>query len=249
MTLAPLDGRVLQLFDSGGAVALVVAVAAGAGALHALAPGHGKTLTAAYLVGERGRSRDALLLGVSVAVMHTLSVALLALGWYGLLEAVPADLGKVTALLQLVAASFAIAVGLGLLERQRRRRRGASGHDHHHVPGELARPFSRRGLAVLAVSGGLVPSPSAFLVLVSGLVAGRLGLAIGLVAAFGVGMATTLAVVGLLALRGHALLTGAGDGRPRLQRLVRMVPPAAALLVTAGGLVLGVSAVAALVRA
>src|SRR5206468_1081268 len=60
-----------------GIVLLSLAVAIGFGAFHALEPGHGKTLVAAYLVGSRGTVRQALLLGVILTVAHTGAVSLL----------------------------------------------------------------------------------------------------------------------------------------------------------------------------
>lgn len=55
------------------------------GALHALEPGHAKTLTAAYLIGIKGTKRDALLLGISVAITHSIVVFLLSVAalWVG----------------------------------------------------------------------------------------------------------------------------------------------------------------------
>jgi nickel/cobalt exporter len=52
-------------------------IAAGLGALHALEPGHGKTIVAAYLVGSRGTARHAVLLGIVVTAAHTAGVYLL----------------------------------------------------------------------------------------------------------------------------------------------------------------------------
>jgi ABC-type nickel/cobalt efflux system permease component RcnA len=60
-----------------GIVCLALAVAAGLGAFHALEPGHGKTVMAAYLVGTRGTARDALYLGLIVTATHTAGVYLL----------------------------------------------------------------------------------------------------------------------------------------------------------------------------
>src|SRR5690242_9868951 len=65
---------------SAGAIAAGLAVAFGLGAVHALSPGHGKTIVAAYLVGSRGTLRHALLLGASVTFTHTISVFLLGIG-------------------------------------------------------------------------------------------------------------------------------------------------------------------------
>ncbi|MDH4180138.1 MAG: sulfite exporter TauE/SafE family protein [Armatimonadota bacterium] len=59
---------------------LMLLSAFGLGAAHALEPGHGKTVVAAYLVGARGRAVDAVLLGAVVTATHTFSVFVLAVG-------------------------------------------------------------------------------------------------------------------------------------------------------------------------
>ena len=58
-------------------VLLALLLAAGLGAAHALSPGHGKTLVAAYLVGSGGTMRQAVALGLTVAFAHTAGVLLL----------------------------------------------------------------------------------------------------------------------------------------------------------------------------
>ncbi len=202
-----LDNRLISLFDGGAVFWVLLLVALGVGAAHAVAPGHGKTITAAYLVGTHGRYRDALRLGVIVAVMHTFSVLVLALVWVGL--SVSASLGteSVTAWMQVAAGLVVIAVGGRLAWRQLRHRyQHSHSHAHSHGPDEATDPWSRRGLVALALSGGLLPSPSAFLLLVSGLLTGRAADALILVLAFGVGMAVTLTAVGALTIRGFGAL-------------------------------------------
>jgi len=95
--------------------------------------------------------------------------------------------------------------------------------------------FSRRGLVALGLSGGLLPSPSAFLVLVSGLLTGRIGFALLLVALFGVGLAGTLTAVGALVLKGKSVVDARSGGSAALTRLSLAVPVAAAYVVVAGG--------------
>lgn len=257
-------------------VSLLLAVVLGAG--HACAPGHGKTLAAAYLVGGRARPRDALLLGLAVAAMHTVSVVLLGVGWYALAGTAP-DLAVLTRWLQLVAAVVVVAVGIVLLRRHllSRGRRpttdrlpaaaiGTSEHGHHeddvqhlgsyahgqheHDTDEHARLhaaqasslLTRRGLLTLGASGGLLPSPAAFLVLLTGLFTGEALSAALLVAAFGLGMALTLGCLGWLVLHGRDhLLRHAAD--PRLQRWATRLPLLSAAGVVTGGTVLvGVAA-------
>ncbi|GAA1840762.1 nickel/cobalt transporter [Asanoa iriomotensis] len=212
-----LDNRLITLFDGGAVFWVLLLVALGVGAAHAVAPGHGKTITAAYLVGTHGRYRDAVRLGVIVAVMHTFSVLVLALLWVGLSVSASIGTKSVTAWMQVAAGLVVIAVGGRLAWRQlRHRHQHKHGHHHHHSHGEghhhshgedeATDPWSRRGLVALALSGGLLPSPSAFLLLVSGLLTGRSMDALILVLAFGVGMAVTLTAVGVVTVRGFGAL-------------------------------------------
>ncbi|NUM56038.1 MAG: hypothetical protein HUU46_20555 [Candidatus Hydrogenedentes bacterium] len=103
------------------------------GALHALEPGHAKTLTAAYLIGIKGTKRDALLLGLSVAATHSVVVIALAAGALYLGREAFAD----SAMYWLQISSGVIVVGLGAWLLWRRWPRHAPhehGHHHHHAP-------------------------------------------------------------------------------------------------------------------
>ncbi|MEJ2634029.1 MAG: sulfite exporter TauE/SafE family protein [Calditrichia bacterium] len=61
---------------SPGIIALVLGIAFVLGAIHALSPGHGKSLMAAYLIGSKGKIRDAVILGVTITISHVFSVIL-----------------------------------------------------------------------------------------------------------------------------------------------------------------------------
>ena len=346
----------------------MLGVAALVGVGHALAPGHGKTVMAAYLIGTRGRPVDAVLLGVIVSLMHTTSVLLLGLALYQLDERFALD--RIYPVLTLVSGVGVLLVGAWLATTRYRTFRGTvsaaggahgpghgdgpglgdghgdhghadhgrehalaghpgperertsagiesttgggrqgehggghdhgrggghahdhdrdhahggdldhgadhdgsdvdhdhDGHDHdleegvggghehldgsdedhdhghHHGPGghshelpEGVAPLSKRGVVILATAGGIVPSPSAVIVLVSAFTLGRVGLGLALVAAFSVGLAATLTTVGLALVLGSRALGDRGSAR-----LVRVFPVlgAGALLVL--GLVLTV---------
>ncbi|GGT55494.1 hypothetical protein GCM10010207_64360 [Streptomyces atratus] len=252
-----------SLLDHGVALPLALLVAAAVGALHACAPGHGKSLAAGYLVGGRGRPRDAVWLGGIVAVMHTFSVAALAVGWWLAASSTP-DIAALTGWLQLIASLVVAGVGVSLLWRHLRHRRHHQphphhrpdhehghghrhdhGHDHghsHHIP-DAPSLLTWRGLVLLGASGGLLPSPSAFLVLLTGLLTGRVGIALAMVVAFGLGMALTLTGVGLIVLRGRDALLDRVSRSRTLQTWTPRVPLLAASAVVAGGTV--ASAVAA----
>ncbi|QKW23172.1 high frequency lysogenization protein HflD [Kitasatospora sp. NA04385] len=314
-----------------GLLAVLLSIVLGAG--HALLPGHGKTVMAAYLAGRRGRTRDAVTVGATVTVTHTAGVIVIGLclttfsslagdvllGWLGVLS------GALVAL-----------VGAGLLRdavrRSRRPRASAhlpqpqpgldnaearelahaaahaagTPHDHDHDPhpepdghphphphdhghdhdhghehdhphdhghghqhdhdhghphvhgqvGDLAHghhghrhglfgghhrhdpaPTSRRSLIGLGIAGGLVPSPSALVVLLGAVALGRTLFGAALVVAYGVGMAATLTAVGLLLVRVGDRLASAQRG-PIAARVQRIAPYSAlltaALILTVG---------------
>ena len=366
------------------AVALVASVVFGAA--HALAPGHGKTVMAAYLVGQRGTRRQALQLGAFVTFSHTASV--LALG-AALTLATFVRPELVVPATEVLSGLLLAAVGVYLLVPAVRRLRGSPDHGHAHGPGDgshehdahdhehertragnghphsenehphsendhpqpahehehgrkdhdhphtddalehphagdahahphtddahehahtgdahphtggapehdhahpgaehhpghggthdhpnaparelvtagaPARPpvaadvlehshggrahthaplpegrMSLRTLAAVGVAGGLVPSPSALLVLLGATALGRAWFGVLLVLAYGVGMAATLTAAGLLLLRARAAVDRRGWGEGRAARLVRLLPLLTAAVVLVLGLVL-----------
>jgi ABC-type nickel/cobalt efflux system permease component RcnA len=118
-----------------GSIALAMALGAG----HALTPGHGKTLMAAYLVGTRGTIRHAAGLGLAVTVSHTLGILVLALLVTGAESALPADV--VVRTVPIVAAAAFVAIGGWMVVAELRRRRRRShlaaalmrAHDEEHA--------------------------------------------------------------------------------------------------------------------
>jgi nickel/cobalt transporter (NicO) family protein len=114
-------------------------------------------------------------------------------------------------------------------------------HDHHHdLPAGVA-PLSRAGIAAIATSGGLLPSPAAFLVLATSIAIGRTGYGLVLVGAFGVGLGVTLVAAGLAVLWGRDRVADLGSGR--VAALAGHLPVVAASGVILGGLWLAVLAV------
>ncbi|MFD8508582.1 nickel/cobalt transporter [Streptomyces sp. NPDC059687] len=266
--IGSLDNHLIALFDGQALFWVALVVALGVGAAHAVAPGHGKSITAAYLVGTRGRYKDAVRLGVIVAAMHTFSVLVLALLWVGV-SSTAFSTKTVTAWMQAAAGLVVAIVGVSLVYRHFRSRAHSHGHGHshehghehshshehvhsheHHAHGtpaqdataharfhaeQLTDPWSRQGLAALALSGGLLPSPSAFLIFVSGLLTGRALGALAIVITFGVGMALTLTGVGVATIRGFAVLEGKFRGRTATARLRAWTPLLAGLAVVTAG--------------
>lgn len=229
----------LQLVDGGSPGTLLtvtaLAVAVGIGAAHALGPGHGKAVVAAFCVGRRGRARHAIGLGAVVAGMHTGSVLVLGTALW-LLRRSPGAGDSVAPVMTLSAGLLIVTVGGVLLLRTARIGRGHH-HDHEVLADlESGSAFSRRGLVALGLSGGLLPSPSAFLVLATAVATDQTAFGLMLVAGFSVGLAATLAAVGLVALRGGRLIDRHAGRSSWIARLQRAVPLVSALGVLAGGM-------------
>ncbi|MFC7589100.1 nickel/cobalt transporter [Nonomuraea antimicrobica] len=223
-----------------GLLAVGLAVVLGAG--HALIPGHGKTVMAAYLAGRRGRPRDALVVGATVTATHTAGVLVV-----GLLLTVFTALAGESVLAWLGVASGALiaAIGLRLLLNARHGHPHEHGHGHGHGHGD--RPARRSGLIGLGVAGGLVPSPSALIVLLGAIALGRTWFGVALVTAYGVGMAATLTVTGLLLVRlVDRLERRASAGRRLAVRLSGLAPVGTAAMIVLLGTGLALRSVAAL---
>jgi nickel/cobalt transporter (NicO) family protein len=196
------------LVTRGGTTPLLWLLALGTafviGGVHALGPGHGKTLMAAYLVGADARPRQVIAVGAAVSVMHTASVVVLGLA---VLIAGQAFTPEVAYRWTTIASGAVVAaLGAYLL----RSRLGVIGHGHHHGHGHEhrhERPAGRFGLATLAVSGGILPSPSALIALLAAIAIGRLAFGLALVLAFGVGLATVLVAVGFGTIKARRSIT------------------------------------------
>ncbi len=220
---------------SPGVVLVSLLVAAFWGAAHALTPGHGKALGAGYLVGARGRPRHASRLGATGPVTHTA-------GGFGL--------GLVTLLLSrfvvpeqlypwltLVSGALVVVVGLGVLRgRLEQRRRDVHAHAHHHDhshPHEHAHPhdLGPRSLVGVGVAAGLLPCPSALVVLLSAIALHRLAFGLALIVAFSVGLAATITGIGLVAVLARRVFARARFDGPLVQALPAL---SAAVIVLAG---------------
>jgi ABC-type nickel/cobalt efflux system permease component RcnA len=223
---------------SAGFVALALLLAFFWGAVHALSPGHGKSIVAAYLVGTRGTAKHAALLGLTVTVTHTVGVFALGLITLALSSFIfPEDLYP---WLNLASALLVVVVGCGVLRaRLRHRRMHAQGHHHHHHHGHHHHhELSMRGLLGVGISGGLIPCPTALVVLLAAISLHRVGYGLVLIVAFSLGLAAAMTGIGLLAVSAKKLA-----GRLRLDgRLVRALPALSAAVILVLGLVMTVRA-------
>jgi nickel/cobalt transporter (NicO) family protein len=220
-----------------GVVLIALAVALFWGAAHALTPGHGKAIVAAYLIGTRGRARDAFLLGGIVTVTHTIGVFALGLVTLALSEFVVPE--QLYPWLNLVSALLVVGVGVAVLRarfRHARAHRHHHHHHHHHTPGQGQ---GLRGLVALGVSGGILPCPTALVVLLAAISLHKVGYGLVLILAFSVGLAAVITAIGLVAVTAKQAFT-----RMRLDGpLVRALPAVSALVVLGLGVAMTVRAV------
>jgi ABC-type nickel/cobalt efflux system permease component RcnA len=221
--------------------ALLLAV--GLGALHALEPGHGKTLLAISLVGARATIPQAAILASALTVAHTAGVLLFGVVVLTLARfIVPETLYPWIALLSgiFVAGLGARALANDLIRRRRAHAHDAAhahahthGHDHDHdhgafddvvhahahaVPGKA--PLRFREALVAAASGNVAPCPAALVVLLAAIATHRVGYGLILIVAFSIGLALTLTGLGVAVVRGAAWLTK----RPQFDRAARFAP-------------------------
>jgi ABC-type nickel/cobalt efflux system permease component RcnA len=239
------------LLDPNRGIWVLLILAGFFGAVHALAPGHGKTLVAAYLVGEHGTVWHALILGLVTTITHTGAVVILA-GVLLILN--PERLPN----LELFGGLLVTGMGLWLLLRRLAGQAdhfhlGVGHHHHHHhshdhhaadhvhdedgnVPPALSTPTLGGwwGLIALGISGGIVPCYDAIIMLIFAISAHRVWLALPLLLAFSAGLAGVLIVIGILVVQVKSF----ASSRMRAGRWLKSLPIVSAMLVTVLGLFL-----------
>ncbi len=277
--------ELLEIKELTPAIALFGLLAAfGLGAMHAMSPGHGKTVVGAYLVGSRGTIKHAAFLGLTVTITHTLGV--FALGLITLFASNYILPEKIMPFLNFVSGLLVFFIGIslfkdrlfGILGWQAAHHHAHShdehGHHHHdgehhshshgefhsHEPLDLNQPaaaggsdlfththdghthshlppeeISWKSLLGLGISGGLLPCPSALVLMLSAISLGRAGFGLILTFAFSLGLAATLTAVGLI-----FLYVGRTIGNSRLaeNRLVKTVPVFSAFVIASVGAII-----------
>jgi ABC-type nickel/cobalt efflux system permease component RcnA len=242
---------------------LAALIAAGLGALHALEPGHGKTIVAAYLVGVKGTARHAFLVGIIVTITHTAGVYLLgSITLYAQKYILPEMLYPFLGVL-----SGILIAGMGFYLFLQRYVGGDLGHSHTNSAGSRSHAglsYSRvptaattneallegewiaqksrssiptRQLLVLGITGGIVPCPAALVVLLSALALHRVLLGLFLITAFSSGLALVLIAMGMTAVYAGRVMSRLRTEGPLIQR---WLPMTSAAMVTALGCVIAV---------
>ena len=218
-----------------GFVVTALLVAAGLGALHALSPGHGKTIVGAYLIGTRGTARHAVFLGLVVTATHTIGVYLLGLVMLVARASVMPE--RLFPWISVASGLVVLAVGVSLAT-SRAKAAFAGRHDHHHHGHPHDHHHHEHGgvgwrnLVALGVSGGLLPCPSALVVMLGAIALGRIAFGLLLIVAFSAGLAAVLTGVGLMLVYARRQF----ERLPLDGRLARLAPVASALVISAAGL-------------
>ncbi|TIH12905.1 high-affinity nickel-transporter [Marinifilum sp. JC120] len=232
-----------------GAILFALGLAFFLGMGHALSPGHGKAMVAAYLIGRSGRVRDAFTLGTIVTITHVASV--IVLGIVALLLSryfLPGDLYP---WLGAFSGTLVFVVGYMMLARRALNKHGHShhhdhghSHDHHHshshdhdYESESA-PVSWWSMLSLGIAGGMVPCPTALVVLLASVAFGRIVFGLLLILAFSLGLAAVLIIIGILTVRASKLTERFSGSRKWIENL----PVLSAGLVMLAGIAIALNA-------
>ncbi|MEL7085927.1 MAG: sulfite exporter TauE/SafE family protein [Cyanobacteria bacterium P01_A01_bin.3] len=208
-----------------------LAIACTLGAAHALSPGHGKTLVSAYLIGTKGTPQQAILLGLTTSISHTLAIYTLGLiALFASQYLLPEQLYPYLS----VASGLAICiVGIRLLFNRlhppQPDRSLHHSHTHHtcsscHDAADHS-PADWSSLIALGISSGLTPCPSALVLLLSAVAIHRIPFGLVLVGGFSFGLAFVLTGLGLLAVYASQWL----DRFPGTSRWVKQLPLVSAM--------------------
>jgi nickel/cobalt transporter (NicO) family protein len=221
------------------------------GAIHALSPGHGKTMVAAYLVGTRGSARHAVALGATVTITHTIGVFTLGVVTLLLSQWILPE--QLYPWLNLASGLMVVGIGAAVLRKRVVKATGhrpqatghSHGHDHHHdhhpADGGLrsADGLSWKGLIGLGASAGLIPCPSALVVLLGAISQHQIALGLLLITMFSLGLAATLTGLGLAVVYARRLTARINVS----SRLVTALPALSALVIVGAGCLLTAHAV------
>lgn len=253
-------------------IAFSLLLAFGFGAMHAMSPGHGKTVVGAYLVGSRGTFKHAVFLGLTVTITHTLGV--FALGFITLFASNYIMPEKIMPFLGFVSGLLVVFIGITLfkerlfsilgwktafqhhgLEHQHSHDdqnhshdQDDEVHDHHHAHDGLTHTHggsththlppekvTMKSLLALGISGGLVPCPSALVLMLAAIGERRIGYGLILTLVFSFGLAATLTAVGLLFLYGGKMFSGSSlSAHP----IFKAVPVFSAFVITCVGVLI-----------
>ncbi len=240
-----------------GIILLGLLLAFGLGAMHAMSPGHGKTIVGAYLVGSRGTAKHAAFLGLTVTITHTIGV--FAIGLVTLFASNYVLPERLMPFLSFVSGLLVFYIGISLFksrlfsamgwQTQTHGHSHSDGDPHHeHANGEITHThdgsththlppesITFKSLLALGISGGLLPCPSALVLMLAAISRGRVGYGLILTLAFSLGLAATLTSVGLIFLYLGKMFGGTSLAN---NRLVKALPVFSSLVIACVGAVI-----------
>lgn len=195
------------------------------GGLHALTPGHGKSMMAAFLTGKKGHRRnDVLLLASSITITHTAVIYML--GFVLLVIDKTASLKQVLPFFQIAGALLVTYLGarmaLGALQHHDHGHEHTHSHGHPHAHSHIHHS-SFTQLILAGIGGGLIPCADAFALLILLASSGKVGYGIYFVFIFSLGLATTIMLLGFLVLWGKRSLTFGNEADMFVQKYVPII--------------------------
>ncbi len=207
---------------------------------HALSPGHGKAMVAAYLIGRSGRIRDAFTLGTIVTITHVASV--IVLGIVALMLSRYFLPGELYPWLGAFSGALVFGVGYMMLARRALHSHGhydhSHSHSHSHDHESDSEPVSWWSMLSLGIAGGMVPCPTALVVLLASVAFGRIVFGLLLILAFSLGLAAVLIIIGILTVRASKLTERFSGSR----RWIENLPVISAGLVMLAGIAIAFNA-------
>ncbi|OEU67469.1 MAG: high-affinity nickel-transporter [Desulfovibrio sp. S3730MH75] len=220
-----------------GAALFALGLAFVLGMGHALSPGHGKAMVAAYLIGRSGKVQDAFTLGIIVTITHVASVIVLGIAALVLSRYfLPGDLYP-----WLGAFSGILVFFVGYIMLAKRALHGGHHHHHHDDSDTESEPVSWWSMLSLGIAGGMVPCPTALVVLLAAVALGRIVFGLLLIFAFSLGLAAVLIIIGILTVRASKLTEKFSGSR----KLIENLPVASAGLVMLAGIAIALNALQA----
>jgi ABC-type nickel/cobalt efflux system permease component RcnA len=251
-----------------GALLLAGLAAFGWGAAHAFSPGHGKAIVAAYLVGSRGTAAHALFLGVTTTVTHTAGVFSLGfLTLFAARFVAPEQLYPWLSVISgLLVVAIGVSLVWNRWRGQGHGHDHAHDNNHHHAhdhghdhahdhehshghgglfghrhlsPPAEGGPLGWQGLLLLGISGGIIPCPSALVVMLAAISLQRTGFGLALIVMFSLGLASVLTAIGVTLVYAGKYFERIPERGP----LLRLLPVASAVFITFAGLGITVQAI------
>lgn len=213
------------------------------GAIHALEPGHGKSIVAAYLIGSKGTVKDAFVLGITITLTHTFTVIML-----GILATLATSYyihDKIEHLLELSAGIIVIGIGIWMLIRARSilgtinpSSSNFSENRHKHLSNENQK-ISNKSLISLGLAGGIVPCPAALAIIILAVSKGAILPGLAVVLSLSIGLGVTLVGIGILICKTSSSLLNNFDSE---SRIIKIMPLISGLIVTILGIIITVRA-------